>query len=113
EQGRRARPPGTDLLTGKERRLDREPGAGAAGGVGYALMLLGARRTSGVETVLEAVGLDLLVAAADVVITGEGSLDHQSLQGKVVAGVAELAAAHSTPVVAVTRRTLRRRRQGL
>ena len=111
EQVRRALPPGTDLLTGKERRLDREPGAGAAGGVGYALMLLGARRTSGVETVLEAVGLDSLVAAADVVITGEGSLDHQSLQGKVVAGVAELAAAHSTPVVAVAGRILLGRRE--
>src|SRR5699024_4674176 len=64
-------------------------------------------------TVLEAVGLDSLVAAADVVITGEGSLDHQSLQGKVVAGVAELAAAHSTPVVAVAGRILLGRREAM
>lgn len=111
EQVRRVRPGGHDLLTGRERRLDREPGAGAAGGLGYALMLLGGHRTSGVETVLEAVGLDALVAAADVVITGEGSLDHQSLQGKVIAGVAELAAAHATPAVAIAGQVLIGRRE--
>lgn len=111
EQVRRVQPAGNDLLTGRERRLDREPGAGAAGGLGYALMLLGARRASGVETVLEAVGLDALVAAADVVITGEGCLDHQSLQGKVVAGVAELAGAHATPAVAIAGQVLIGRRE--
>lgn len=111
EQVRRVQPPGTDLLTGRERRLDREPGAGAAGGLGYALMLLGGRRTSGVEIVLDAVGLDALIAAADVVITGEGSLDHQSLQGKVIAGVAELAGAHATPAVAIAGQVLIGRRE--
>lgn len=113
EQVRRVLPPGNDLLTGRERRVDREPGAGAAGGVGYALMLLGARRTSGVEMVLDAVGLDALMAAADVVITGEGSLDHQSLQGKVVAGVAELAAVHATPAVALAGQVLIGRREAM
>lgn len=113
DQVRRVLPPGTDLLTGRERRLDREPGAGAAGGVGYALLLLGARRTSGVETVLDAVDLDRLVAAADVVVTGEGRLDWQSLQGKVVAGVAELAAAHATPAVAIAGQVLIGRREAM
>ena len=49
-------PTGRDLLTGKEIRLDREPGAGAAGGLGYGLLLLGGHRVSGVQAVLEAVG---------------------------------------------------------
>ena len=110
---RRALPPGTDLLTGRERRLDREPGAGAAGGVGYALLLLGGRRVSGVETVLSAVGLERLVAAADLVITGEGCFDWQSLQGKVVAGVAELASAHATPAVALAGQVLIGRREAM
>ena len=110
---RRVLPPGTDLLTGRERRLDREPGAGAAGGGGYALLLLGGRRVSGVETVLSAVGLERLVAAADLVITGEGCLDWQSLQGKVVAGVAELASAHATPAVALAGQVLIGRREAM
>ena len=113
DQVRRVLPPGTDLLSGRERRLDREPGAGAAGGVGYALLLLGARRVSGVETVLAAVGLEQLVAAADLVITGEGRLDWQSLQGKVVAGVAQLAAAHGTPAVALAGQVLIGRREAM
>ncbi|WP_068421934.1 glycerate kinase family protein [Janibacter terrae] len=113
DQVRHVLPPGTDLLTGRERRLDREPGAGAAGGVGYALMLLGARRVSGVDTVLEAVGLGRLVAAADLVLTGEGCLDWQSLQGKVVAGVAELAQGHGTPAVALAGQVLIGRREAM
>lgn len=113
DQVRRVLPPGTDLLSGRERRLDRESGAGAAGGVGYALMILGARRVSGVETVLAAVGLEQLVAAADLVITGEGRLDWQSLQGKVVAGVAQLAATHATPAVALAGQVLIGRREAM
>lgn len=113
DQVRRVLPAGTDLLSGAPRRLDREPGAGAAGGVGYGLMLLGARRASGVEMVLDAVGMSRLVAAADLVITGEGRLDWQSLQGKVVAGVAELAAAHATPAVALAGQVLIGRREAM
>lgn len=113
DQVRRALPPGADLLTGRERRLDREAGAGAAGGVGYALMLLGARRVSGVETVLEAVGLEELLAAADLVLTGEGCLDWQSRQGKVVAGVAELAQRLGTPAVALAGQVLIGRREAM
>ncbi|WEV78907.1 glycerate kinase [Janibacter cremeus] len=113
DQVRRVLPAGADLLTGQERRLDREPGAGAAGGVGYGLMLLGAHRTSGVETVLDAVGLAPLLAAADVVITGEGCLDHQSMVDTVVAGVADLAATHATPVVVLAGRVLIGRREAM
>lgn len=76
-------------------------GAGAAGGLGYGLMLLGANRVAGIETVLEIVGLDDEIKKADLVITGEGCLDDQSLHGKVVAGVASHAAAIGKPCVAI------------
>ena len=78
------------------------PGAGAAGGVGFALLaVLGAERRSGVDTVLDLVGLDDRLAGTDLVITGEGSLDGQTLAGKAVSGVARRAAAAGVPVVAV------------
>jgi glycerate kinase len=64
------------------------PGAGAAGGLGAALLALGARRESGIGLVRRLTGLDRAIADADLVITGEGSFDPQSLRGKVVAGVA-------------------------
>ncbi len=81
------------------------PGAGAAGGVGYAAMtVLGAEPRPGVDVVLDLVGLDGQVAGADLVITGEGSLDSQSLGGKTPVGVGRLAAAHGVPVVAVSGR---------
>ncbi|MFI5691837.1 glycerate kinase [Kribbella sp. NPDC051586] len=75
-------------------------GAGAAGGVGFAaLSLLGAELRPGIELVLEMVGFDEQLAGADLVITGEGALDEQTLHGKAVAGVAAKAA--GIPVVAV------------
>jgi glycerate 2-kinase len=78
------------------------PGAGAAGGVGFALLgVLGATRRPGVEVVLDLVGLDGALGGADLVVTGEGSLDEQTLTGKAVAGVAARAARHGVPVVAV------------
>ncbi|WP_392543535.1 glycerate kinase [Oryzobacter telluris] len=78
------------------------PGAGAAGGVGFALLaVLGAERRSGSDTVLDLVGLDDRLAGADLVVTGEGSLDAQTLAGKAVAGVARRAAGAGVPVVAV------------
>jgi glycerate 2-kinase len=77
-------------------------GAGAAGGVGFALLaVLGAERRSGVDVVLDLVGLDAALAGADLVVTGEGALDDQTLAGKAVAGVARRANAHGIPVVAV------------
>ncbi|HEY7718393.1 MAG TPA: glycerate kinase [Pedococcus sp.] len=102
-----------DLLTGRPRRLDKEAGAGAAGGLGYGLMLLGARRVSGVEEVLGAVGFDTLVSAADLVLTGEGKFDWQSLRGKVVAGVAGAALAAATPAVVVAGQVLVGRREAM
>lgn len=78
-------------------RVRDEPGAGAAGGAGAALLALGATRTSGLSLVVEAVRLAERVAAADLVVTGEGSLDGSSLAGKVVAGVAGLAGEHAVP----------------
>jgi glycerate kinase len=98
---RRAVPPGLDLLSGTQMRLDREPGAGAAGGLGYGLLLLGGRRVSGVQAVLAAVGFESLVQGADLVVTGEGTFDWQSLRGKVVAGVAQAALACAKPVVVI------------
>lgn len=70
------------------------PGAGAAGGLGWALMVIGANPRPGFELVAELIGLEPRIAAADLVITGEGSFDAQSLQGKVVQGIARMAARH-------------------
>jgi glycerate kinase len=77
------------------------PGAGAAGGVGFALLALGAQRVPGFDVVAAATGLDGLVAHADLVITGEGRLDASSTRGKVVSGVARVAGEHGVPCVAV------------
>jgi glycerate kinase len=76
------------------------PGAGAAGGVGYAaLAVLGAIRRAGVDVLLDLLGFGDAVRDASLVITGEGSLDAQSLRGKAPVGVAR--AARGVPVVAV------------
>jgi glycerate kinase len=107
----RTLPAPRDLLTGSALRLDRMPGAGAAGGLGYALLLLGGTRRSGVEEVLAAVGFDERLADADLVVTGEGRFDWSSLHGKVVSGVAEAAAAHALPVLVLAGETLVGRRE--
>jgi glycerate kinase len=109
----RVRPPARDLLTGNLLRPEREPGAGAAGGLGYALYLLGARRVSGVESVLDAVGFDDLLADADLVVTGEGSFDWQSLRGKVVVGVAAAAGRVGIPAIAIPGQSLVGRREAM
>jgi glycerate kinase len=75
------------------------PGAGAAGGLGFALLALGGHRESGLGIVAESVGLPEHMAVADLVITGEGRFDEQSLRGKVCAGVAGLARASGVPCV--------------
>jgi glycerate kinase len=78
-------------------------GAGAAGGVGFAaLAVLAATRWPGIELVLELIGADAVLARADLVITGEGRLDAQTLSGKAPAGVLEAARRHGVPVVGVT-----------
>ncbi len=87
------------------------PGAGAAGGLGFALLTLGATRLAGLDVVAQAVGLDALVAGADLVVTGEGRLDGSSTRGKVVGGVAARALEHGIPCVAVAGEVLLGRRE--
>ena len=77
------------------------PGAGAAGGLGAALLALGAELRSGVETVLALVGFDERVRDVDLVITGEGNMDEQSAAGKAPVGVARRAKRYGKPVAAV------------
>lgn len=77
------------------------PGAGAAGGLGAALLALGAELRSGVETVLDLVGFDARVRDVDLVITGEGNMDEQSAAGKAPVGVARRAKRYGKPVAAV------------
>jgi glycerate kinase len=87
------------------------PGAGAAGGLGFALLALGSTRVPGFDVVADAVGLAQQIAAADLVVTGEGRLDGSSTRGKVVAGVAALALEHGVPCVAVAGEVLLGRRE--
>lgn len=78
------------------------PGAGAAGGLGYAaLAFLGGHFRPGVEIVAEACGLATAINGADLVITGEGRLDAQTLHGKTPAGVARIAQDAKVPVIAL------------
>jgi glycerate kinase len=81
-----------------------QPGGGAAGGIGAALIALGGRVTSGINLVTNLIGLDRELDAADLVITGEGSFDHQSLRGKVVAGIAAGARDRGLPCVVLAGR---------
>ncbi|MFF4801177.1 glycerate kinase [Streptomyces sp. NPDC001351] len=77
------------------------PGAGAAGGIGYGALLLGAAFRPGIEVMLDVLGFAPALERADLVITGEGSLDEQTLHGKAPAGVAAAARAADKEVVAV------------
>lgn len=78
------------------------PGAGAAGGMGAALMgFMGGNLRPGNEIVAEAVGLEQVVEDADLVITGEGRIDGQTIFGKTPIGVAQVAKRHSKPVIAI------------
>ncbi|HYF34842.1 MAG TPA: glycerate kinase, partial [Prosthecobacter sp.] len=78
-----------------------EAGAGAAGGLGFGLMAFcGAKLTSGFDLVAEQIGVEARIAQADLVITGEGRLDAQTLHGKGPAGVAQMAQRAKKPVVA-------------
>ena len=86
--------------TGRDQRA--EPGAGAAGGTGFgAIALLGAKVRSGAATVLDLVGFADVLAGADLVVTGEGSFDQQSLRGKAPFGVLAGAWAAGLPTVVV------------
>ncbi|TIC80920.1 glycerate kinase [Nocardioides sp. GY 10127] len=92
------------LAVATDRRTALEKGAGAAGGLGFALLALGARREPGIALVADAVGLAARAAEADLVLTGEGAFDFSSRAGKVPAGVAEVAAAALRPCVALAGR---------
>jgi glycerate kinase len=84
------------------RYVSDDPGAGAAGGLGFGLMVFcGARLRPGFEAVAEAVSLERRAAAADLVVTGEGALDATSLRGKVVGGVLRIAQLAGTRAVIV------------
>lgn len=78
------------------------PGAGAAGGMGAGCMaFLGARMRSGIEAVLDTVGFDARLRGAELVITGEGRIDSQSVHGKVISGVAKRTRPMGVPLVAI------------
>ncbi|MDR2984332.1 MAG: glycerate kinase [Nocardiopsaceae bacterium] len=87
------------------RDVSAERGAGAAGGTGFAaLAYLGGQLVPGAELILDLTGFDAALEGADLVITGEGSLDRQTLGGKAPAGVARAAAARGVPVHVVAGR---------
>jgi glycerate kinase len=98
---------------GLDRKLTAAPGAGAGGGLGFGLMLLGATRVPGAQAVLDATGFADRLRRSDLVVTGEGSFDWQSLHGKVVAGVAREALATGTPVVVIAGQVRLGRRESL
>jgi glycerate kinase len=78
------------------------PGAGAAGGLGFGLMaFLNARLVSGINMVLDAIGFDSIIKDADLIITGEGRIDSQTLTGKTPYGVLQRAKLQGIPVVAI------------
>jgi glycerate kinase len=94
------------LVAATDRRTSLRPGAGAAGGLGFALMLLGGTRRPGVELVAEAVGLPERAARADLVVTGEGAFDFSSRSGKVPYGVASVAQHVLQPCIALAGQVL-------
>ena len=87
-----------------DRKAALEPGAGAGGGVGFALLALGGRRCSGIELISDLSGLQAEVAAADLVITGEGAFDVTSRTGKVPHGVASAAQDRAVPCIVLAGR---------
>jgi glycerate kinase len=89
-----------------DRKIASAKGAGAAGGIGYALLLLGASRRPGVEVVAEAVDLAGRIHGADLVVTGEGAFDFSSRSGKVPYGVAQIAAEQLVPCIALAGQVL-------
>ncbi|MBF1996047.1 glycerate kinase [Serratia symbiotica] len=89
-----------EQVTGRE--IVRQPGTGAAGGMGAALLgMLEARLRPGIEIVIETLRLEEAVRGADLVITGEGRLDSQSIHGKTPIGVARVAKRHGLPVIGI------------
>ncbi|MET9730899.1 glycerate kinase [Streptomyces sp. NPDC006458] len=90
-----------DAVGARAAEFAASPGAGAAGGVGYGALLVGAGFRPGIEVMLDVLGFAPALERASLVITGEGSLDEQTLHGKAPAGVAAAARAADKEVVAV------------
>jgi len=88
-----------ELETAAGRDVRTIPGAGAAGGLGAALLALGARRESGAGVILAHTGTADQIAVTDLIVTGEGRLDEQSLRGKVVGALAAVARPYGVPVL--------------
>ena len=85
------------------RDMSWEPGAGAAGGLGFAFQaFLNAEMRPGVEVVMEAIGLEDYIRDAEIVVTGEGKLDRQTAMGKTPSGVAQLAKKYNAVVIALS-----------
>ncbi len=89
------------LAVATDRRTSLDKGAGAAGGIGYALLVLGASREPGIGLVTEAASLAERARLADLVVTGEGSFDFSSRAGKVPYGVAAIASEALRPCIAL------------
>jgi glycerate kinase len=94
------------LAAATDKKLALAKGAGAAGGLGFALLLLGAQRAPGIELVARAVGLPERARNADLVVTGEGAFDFSSRSGKVPYGVAQVAADAVRPCIALAGQVL-------
>ncbi|MEQ9763550.1 glycerate kinase [Streptococcus sp. ZJ151] len=87
-------------VTGRQEKDS--PGAGAAGGLGFSLMaFFNAKSQSGIATILDLIAIEDVIAKADLVITGEGQMDSQSVNGKAPMGVAQLAQKHHVPTIAI------------
>jgi glycerate 2-kinase len=94
------------LAAATDKKVALAKGAGAAGGLGFALLLLGATRGAGVQLVAETVGLAERARRADLIVTGEGAFDFSSRSGKVPYGVAAVAAEALQPCIALAGRVL-------
>lgn len=91
-----------DVVFARTGRDERDtPGAGAAGGLGFALLTLGGESVSGANLVSGATNLGSVIGQSQLVVTGEGSFDWQSLRGKLVTSVSGVAAAHGVPCLAL------------
>ena len=94
------------LAAATDRKVALTKGAGAAGGLGFALLLLGADRLPGIDLVSDAVGLPRRARESDLVVTGEGAFDFSSRSGKVPYGVAAVAAGAIRPCIALAGQVL-------
>jgi len=89
----------------KELKIDiaNMPGAGAAGGTGAALMaFMDGKLENGINLILKTLGMEQFMKKADLVITGEGKIDEQTLHGKTISGIAKMAREHNVPVIVIT-----------